>query len=468
LLRFLAEGFEGQLVPSDVKRRQIFDRYWRKKLDQTGIADVARDRLFKIVGQMLARSTAELPLSEVVSLVGESAKDVTSPLGKILSEGLIVYTRLDALYDYVVGFAYEAFLEYVVALYHLQAQWTGLKKHELLTAFETTVQQAMASRSIRGALEFLILFVEEGKSDLHIQFVLTLDGRRADLEVVGCNAITKLEDLSEAALDCLKLFAASEYVETALFAREAFIEIHYRLDKPLEVLEDWASDQVDEVRALVGATLSRLESCPLKSRFGVAKRLILEPSGWVRMHVLNSLADMLNISPLETLETFERWSQARNKRLDEAILRTIALSGTTTLPHGYLNLVLRIQKRWRPHLDSYAASTLGIIGRIRPRLTFKILEEIVERQTYPETFEAVGAIGRLGDVFPNRASQLLEIARRTASQVESYDRKTDALNRRIAEAASTIRIALGRAGRKSGRETQKTLAKLAGDERSQW
>src|SRR2546428_655318 len=138
---------------------------------------------------MIQRNAAELSLDQVTALLGESAVDPITPLARILSEGLIIYVRLDPVFDYVVGFAYEAFFEYVVALYYLQRVWSTRPESEITHEFAELMEEAKKSRSLRGALEFVILFMEGRQGGIHVELILALAGSRSDLEIVGCNAI---------------------------------------------------------------------------------------------------------------------------------------------------------------------------------------------------------------------------------------------------------------------------------------
>lgn len=396
LLRFLAEGFEGDTVPQDIRHRQIFDRYWERKLAQTRMADIAMDRLFKIVALMIAKGKSELPLTQIVAYLDESSQKPESPLQRILSEGLIIYVRLDPFYDRMVGFSYEAFFEYVIARYYWHVQWVDQSDSERAKRFKDLIETAKKSRPLRGALAFLILFAEEPDETLHLDMIASLRGTRSDLEIVGCSAIPKLNDLTSNVLEAIKALAESEFVESALFAREVFAQVHYRVENLEEVLQDWAFDQREFVRAVVGATISRLERARLSYLLELAEVMLTDPAYWVRLHVINSIADLADNNESALLEAFETWSARHEPKVDQGILRAIGHIHTPILAPAYFTIVEEIYKYYKPKMDCDVALALGVVGHIDVQKALSIVDNILDTEDPIVIYEAVNSLKSFG------------------------------------------------------------------------
>ena len=450
VLRFLAEGFEGDMVPPDIKRREIFDRYWNRKLGQTGCPDLAKDRIFKIVGVMLDKNLAELPLTRVTSMFGEDISDPKTPLSKVLSEQLIIYTRLDVVQGNVIGFAYEAFFEYVVALYILQVRWADIPRSGLLDKFKDVAVEARSSRAVRGAIEFLILFVEDQQDKLHLKFALAaLESRQEDIEMVACSAVSKLDLLDDEALECLKQFALSDFVQTPLFAQEAFVQSHHRVPNLKATLDRWILDENDEVRALVAATISRLDTLGLLDKLRIARELSSDGSSMVRFFMTNSLVDLMLQSPTEVAEHLWVWHDHDGKAANELILRAISQTSPGDLPREYLQLVLDINKGHHA-LPLRVVAALGSVGVMDALASMKALQGLMDSGDTQTILDAAVIVGKIGRDHPEASLALLETAFDHVRTLK--DPRFSELNAawKIRQAAQSINIGIPAEDRKKG------------------
>lgn len=183
MLRFLAEAYEGEKVPEDIRRKQIFDKYWERKLIQTGRKFKAEEQIFKIVSALKEQNAIELPEREVYKILSETTDEQNATITKILSEDLITFRdkekvilqpRIDRVGNRVIGFTYEAFFEYVLARYILYEEWKDKNRIEKLEAFRDLIQNIDKYRSLNGAVEFLILLSEGAENNIQLKMIEVL------------------------------------------------------------------------------------------------------------------------------------------------------------------------------------------------------------------------------------------------------------------------------------------------------
>lgn len=172
MLRFLAEGFEGQKLPIDVRRIEIFDQYWTRKLEHTGKEDKATEYMFKIVRELKRKKNSELLKTEVIGLLKDTTANLETVLSKILSENLITYLNLAG--ERVVGFSYEAFFEYVMArwiMYGKPHLWFERSNDVIISDLINFIEESRSYRTMKGTLQYLVMMMEEKKNDIHISML---------------------------------------------------------------------------------------------------------------------------------------------------------------------------------------------------------------------------------------------------------------------------------------------------------
>jgi len=183
MLRFFAEAYEGEKVPEDIRRKQIFDKYWERKLIQTGRKFKAEEQIFKIVSALKEQNAIELPERGVYKILNETTDEQNATITKILSEDLITFRdkeniilqpRIDKVGNRVIGFTYEAFFEYVLARYILYEEWKDKNQIEKLEAFHDLIQNIDKYRSLNGAVKFLILLSEGTENNIQLKMIEVL------------------------------------------------------------------------------------------------------------------------------------------------------------------------------------------------------------------------------------------------------------------------------------------------------
>jgi hypothetical protein len=161
MLRFFCEAYEGGKVPeNDIKRIEIFNNYWEKKLAGTGEKRETQAFLFSIVNEMINKNKAELIETEVERATKQKADKPQTTFSKVLSENIILYKEIDSrTKEYKIGFTYEAFFEYVIARYFLSIHG-NLNAEDLLQQFKTFINSVQNFRNLMGAIEYIILLLE--------------------------------------------------------------------------------------------------------------------------------------------------------------------------------------------------------------------------------------------------------------------------------------------------------------------
>ncbi|QLC49939.1 hypothetical protein HWN40_06610 [Methanolobus zinderi] len=162
MLRFFSEAYQGGKVPEqDIKRIEIFNNYWDKKLDGTGEKRAAQNFLFSIADAMVTQKKAELIETEVEEVTDQTTDEPQTTFSKVLSENIILYKEFDSrTKENKIGFTYEAFFEYVIARYFLKKYGT-LNDEDLLTQFKQVVETISDFRNLMGATEYIILLLED-------------------------------------------------------------------------------------------------------------------------------------------------------------------------------------------------------------------------------------------------------------------------------------------------------------------
>lgn len=194
MLRFFAEAYEEDSIPErDIKRIQIFNRYWEKKLSSTQEKRSAQAFLHTIVSEMEREGKVELLECTVERITQQRADNPNTIFTKILSESIIIYKDIDKnTKEYKIGFTYEAFFEYVIARQFLL-------KHEIfdeelvIKDFKKIIDKIPNYRNYMGAIEYIILLYDEMCQDVYIDLIDEFVDHN-QFRDISINIITKLRD----------------------------------------------------------------------------------------------------------------------------------------------------------------------------------------------------------------------------------------------------------------------------------
>lgn len=205
MLRFFADAYSKEQIPfKDIRRIQIFDQYWNKKLSNNRELDIAGPLLYSLVERMTSQKVTEILKMEVEELINAREQVYRNAFQKILSENIIIYKDIDSFTDeYKIGFTYEAFYEYVIAKYFLR-MYGPSGKDVLRSEFKKLLDQIAGYRNYRGAVEYIIQLLEN-RGAPYIEFLEILwdrdDCRDDTFRIIG-----KLKDTSKMGELLISLF----------------------------------------------------------------------------------------------------------------------------------------------------------------------------------------------------------------------------------------------------------------------
>jgi hypothetical protein len=283
----------------------------------------------------------------------------------------------------MVGFSYEAFFEYVIARQILDEKWSTIDIRDYVVEFKGLIKKAESNRQVRGALEYIVLFMEDLDRESCIDMLVALDETNTELEIVGCNAISKMLYVDEELSETLKCFTMSDSITTIMAAREVFVAFQFRTNNMTDILWNWTEDGCDTVRETAGASLSRIESVDYETKFEITRTLLTDQLTNVRLSTIYSLAEIIDENLEGALKYFHEWTKSGNKKLMEGVVR--AISHMTRRPDPRLfNILSKIRERIKPdsHVNSLIAIAISKTDDGTPEayeLLMKIAEESRER-----------------------------------------------------------------------------------------
>lgn len=205
MLRFFAEAYEGESVPSkDVRRIQIFNKYWDRKLSGTKERRESQEFLFKLVSKMIQEMRVDLLEFEVETITTQKADKPDTIFSKVLSEDIIIYRDSDKITgEKKIGFTYEAFFEFIIAMYFLRN--IGFHGEEqLINEFLILLEKVKDYRNFLGAIEYIILLLEERNEKIYIKLLEILsEYKNYRKETLGLIEKLKKIEGSEMAVEIL-------------------------------------------------------------------------------------------------------------------------------------------------------------------------------------------------------------------------------------------------------------------------
>ena len=366
MLRFLAEAYEGEKVPEDIRRKQIFDKYWERKLIQTGRKFKAEEQIFKIVSTLKEQNAIELPERVVYKILSETIDEQNATITKILSEDLITFRdkenvilqpRIDKVGNRVIGFTYEAFFEYVLARYILYEEWKDKNRTEKLEAFIDLIQNISDYRSLIGAVEFLILLSEGAENNIQLKMI----------EVLGNYQLSGGGDIN-----------------SPINVADIIIKLENERNVKEAVFLIW-----DKMEYLPYRTASALGRVVLNKKFGklkndVIQKVAVENDNCARDMFLADIVKFKYCNAKDALIFFEDLAQGSNNYITDLSLhayRLLAESNPELVP-------LDILKKFLEKGDSYTQALTGEIifqllieSEMHPKLDRRLVESLMSKST---------------------------------------------------------------------------------------
>lgn len=214
MLRFFCEAYEGSNVPErDIRRIEIFNNYWEKKLTGTGQKRETQAFLFNLVNEMVTQRKAELIEIDVERSTQQRADKPDTTFSKVLSENIIIYKDKDSrTKEYKIGFTYEAFFEYVIARYFLN-KFKGFDDENLLLQLKELIDAVQSFRNFMGAIEYIVLLLEDTDEKIYIRMLELLSTyKNKDLRKEAIIILQKLKHVIQVK-NSLELLADDDNIE---------------------------------------------------------------------------------------------------------------------------------------------------------------------------------------------------------------------------------------------------------------
>lgn len=185
MLRIFCEAHGGMAMGSitELRRYRLFREFWSRKIGQ--VADVSNLRqpdavariVLTVAGLMLQRQVTSVPRETVAAALSMGTEDLdrsTSLYSRILDEEIILEENVDedAGVRNVV-FVYDRFSEYAIALnLYTTNGWQSKSAGQIVTDVARLMRNERAFPTLRGALEFLVLRLEDKRPADLIQFAV--------------------------------------------------------------------------------------------------------------------------------------------------------------------------------------------------------------------------------------------------------------------------------------------------------
>lgn len=208
ILRFFCEAYSGRDIRDfqDLRLKDLFDEYWRRKREEIaeslgqGNDGGRRVEMFvmRLVDHMADRRATQVLLKDVVDITGEGDLDSDRSLYQRLLDQDVILEELppETAFDRSqlarrVGFVYDEFYDYMMALAHVRNRgWDDKERRDVCLDFLDILRQSDNFEQIRGIAEYLVLLSEA--AGLHRVLCATL-ARLASHEIL-CNVLPKLRD----------------------------------------------------------------------------------------------------------------------------------------------------------------------------------------------------------------------------------------------------------------------------------
>jgi len=182
LLRFFCEAYRGEEIGEleDIRLKELFDRYWNKKLESiaermvragderllNGLEQEIETYLLKIARNMLHNNVRVLPIKNLTKITGRNEHhfDPRSLYGRIRDEFIILEEKERGKgqnKSLQVAFVYEEFMEYVMAR-SLMVDWAQADYSDtrILAEIKSLFEKYESFTQIFGVIVYLALMLK--------------------------------------------------------------------------------------------------------------------------------------------------------------------------------------------------------------------------------------------------------------------------------------------------------------------
>lgn len=323
-------------------------------------------------------------------LTAQKVSDLKSPLMRLFSEQIIIYSRLDERINAkLVGFTYETFFEYVMTKrIYVKNNWRYLNTNQLLEQFRTLVKESNDYKILKGALQYLVFFFAEDTSDIHLKMLEELLGND-ELCGVAYDTIARLKKIDVKTIKILR--------EIITFSDTNALRTWGRDVTSLQIYQKIRYDDISDVIA----ELSRWISSPYPA---VTEALVIALTEFATKKPKEVLRLLLLIFNNENLLTLQKQAapvfKYTNSVVTEESIKIIEAMAKSNSSQSVRDTPLQYAKLLSPSLkekllefiptlaesnDEYIQSVIleiiDEIGASNSTLTISILKKVSERDT---------------------------------------------------------------------------------------
>jgi hypothetical protein len=208
ILRFFCEAHRGRDVRDlqDLRLKDLFAEYWSRKKEEIaealglGLEGGRRIELFlaSLVDHLMHRHATQLQLKDLRAVTGYDDIDSDESIYRrlldqdVILEELPGATAIDqSVLARRIGFVYDEFFDYMMALAHARAhRWDSKSAADVCLDFTSVLERSSDFEQLRGVAEYLVLLCEP--RELHGLLCATL-AHLGHHEIL-CNVLPKLQD----------------------------------------------------------------------------------------------------------------------------------------------------------------------------------------------------------------------------------------------------------------------------------
>jgi acyl carrier protein len=263
-------------VVTELRLYPLLKIFWDRKTEQIRAsaelkyADAVTETVLRIAQRMLDKSATSLSRQDLLDCLDVDAQDLdssTSLYGRAVDEEILIEERTDAAAGVrYVSFAFDQLAEFAFALsIYANNSWDSASDDEIVRKTHELIQNEGSFGSLRGALEFLVLRLEDRRPRDHVPFLLIdhmlNQGSRRWLQI-GTSLAFRLDPAveSERFWTFVKstLITQSECLPRQIVAEHVAAHTERYFDDVSFVLERLIADRTKSVRETAKQAVLRL------------------------------------------------------------------------------------------------------------------------------------------------------------------------------------------------------------------
>ena len=165
MLRLVSETYANSILPTDVRVAELFQKYYQKKLENTGEAEYSSIILRTLASLIFDYGKESVPIARIVRESRMNIEIAIRALKRLLSENLIQLRRIEGkeeadFLDLRVHCTYDRFMEFLIAKVLIE-RWDAIDSlNEFKSWLKSQVDKIQKYRFGLGAIEFFLLLID--------------------------------------------------------------------------------------------------------------------------------------------------------------------------------------------------------------------------------------------------------------------------------------------------------------------